>query len=63
MARPYNDQTGLRKLNLVGSKTYAVSIPITIIRQLNLHKGDYLIVRRSANQIIIEPERAKTCAE
>jgi hypothetical protein len=56
MARPENDQTSRRKLNLVGAKTYAVSIPIDIVRQLNLNKGDTLVVRRVASKIIIEKE-------
>jgi AbrB family looped-hinge helix DNA binding protein len=63
MARPDNDKTALRKLNLVGLKTYAISIPIEIIRQLNWQKGDYLVVRRNANQIVIEPVKEKICAE
>jgi hypothetical protein len=54
MARPENDQTGRRRLSLVGTKTYAVSIPIEIVRQLHLKKGDELIVRRMVNKIIIE---------
>lgn len=54
MARPDNDQTARRKLSLVGAKTYAVSIPIEIVRQLKLNKGDNLIVRRIADKIIIE---------
>lgn len=54
MARPENDQASHRKISLVGAKTFAVSIPIGIIRQLKLKKGDTVIVRRSANKIIIE---------
>lgn len=54
MARPENNQTGVRKLNLVGGKTYAVSIPIEIIRQLDWSKGDTLIVRRTASKVVIE---------
>ncbi len=54
MARPENDQTGKRRLSMVGTKTYAVSIPIEIIRQLRLKKGDDLIVRRIGNRIVIE---------
>lgn len=56
MARPENDQTSRRKLNLVGSKTFSVSIPIDIVRQLNLKKGNTLIVRRVGKTIVIELE-------
>lgn len=59
MARPENDQTSRRKLNLVGGKTFAVSIPIEIIRQLGLKKGDDLMVRRMADKIIIEKAEQK----
>lgn len=54
MARPENDQTSKRRLSMVGAKTYAVSIPIEIVRQLKLKKGDALIVRRVSNKIVIE---------
>lgn len=54
MARPENDQTSRRRLGMVGAKSYAVSIPVDIIRQLKLRKGDQLVVRRSADKIIIE---------
>jgi antitoxin component of MazEF toxin-antitoxin module len=39
---------------MVGKKSYAVSIPIDIIRQLKLKKGDLVIVRRIGQKIIIE---------
>lgn len=54
MARPENDQTSKRRLGLIGAKTYAVSIPIEIVRQLKLKKGDALVVRRVSNKIVIE---------
>ena len=54
MARPENDQTSRRRLSMVGNKTFAVSIPIDIIRQLKLLKGDELMVRRIGNKIVIE---------
>ena len=54
MARPENDQTSIRKLNMVGAKTYAVSLPIDIVRQLKLQKGDELVVRRLGAKIVIE---------
>ncbi|MEO8863254.1 MAG: AbrB/MazE/SpoVT family DNA-binding domain-containing protein [Candidatus Saccharimonadales bacterium] len=54
MARPENDQTSKRRLSMVGNKTFAVSIPIDIIRQLKLLKGDELMVRRIGNKIVIE---------
>ncbi len=54
MARPDNDQTGIRSLSMVGKKSYAVSIPVELIRQLKWQKGDTLIVRRTAEKIVIE---------
>jgi antitoxin component of MazEF toxin-antitoxin module len=54
MPRPNNDQTSVRKLNMVGNKSYAVSLPISLIRQLNWKKGDSLIVRRQASSVLIE---------
>jgi len=39
---------------MVGNKTFAVSIPIDIIRQLKLSKGDEVTVRRIGNKIVIE---------
>lgn len=56
MARPENDQTSVRKLNFVGGKTYAVSLPIDIIKALKWKKGDTLHVRRQGNQVIVEKE-------
>lgn len=54
MARPDNDQTSYRKLSMVGMKSFAVSMPIDIIKQLSWKKGDSLTVRRHANKIVIE---------
>lgn len=54
MARPENDQTGIRKLNLVGGRSYAVSLPVDAIRMLGWQKGDVLQVRRHGKQLIIE---------
>jgi bifunctional DNA-binding transcriptional regulator/antitoxin component of YhaV-PrlF toxin-antitoxin module len=62
MARPDNDQTSLRKLSLVGRKTYAVSVPVDVIKQLGWQKGDVLIVRRLGKQITVE-RKDKQCAE
>jgi antitoxin component of MazEF toxin-antitoxin module len=56
MARPENHQTSVRKLNFVGGKSYAVSLPIEVIKQLKWQKGDTLIVRRKADQIVIEKQ-------
>jgi hypothetical protein len=53
MARPDNDNTGIRKLSLAGSKSYTVSIPIEIIRQLKWQKGQTLVVRRIAKNVVI----------
>lgn len=57
MARPENDQTSRRKIAMVGSKTYSISIPIELVRQLQLNKGDTVIVRRTGERIIIEKEK------
>lgn len=54
MPRPDNDQTSARKLTMVGKKTYAVSIPIEIIRQLQFKKGDTVVVRRMGEKIVLE---------
>ena len=54
MARPESEKSALRRLTMVGSKTFAVTIPIEIIRQLGLKKGDELVVRRVGSKIIIE---------
>ena len=54
MARPDNDQTGMRKLNMVGGKSFAVSLPVDVIKQLGWKKGMTLMVRRQGNKITIE---------
>ena len=54
MARPDTDQTSKRKINLVGGKSYAISIPIDIIRALHWNKGDNVQVRRKGKSIVIE---------
>ena len=54
MARPENHQTSVRKLSLVGGKSYAVSLPIEVIKQLKWNKGDTVIVRRQADKIVIQ---------
>lgn len=54
MARPENDQTGIRKLGMVGKKTFAVSLPVELISRLDWRKGDDIIVRRIGKKIIIE---------
>ena len=54
MPRLQNDETSIRKLNFVGNKTYAVSLPIEIIRQLGWKKGNTLIVRRQGQIVTVE---------
>jgi phosphate uptake regulator len=54
MARQNNDQTGIRKLTKVGGKTFAVSLPIDLVKQLRWSKGDELIVRRQSSFVIIQ---------
>jgi phosphate uptake regulator len=57
MSRPDNSQTAKRKLNLVGKKTFAISLPIDLVRQLSLKKGESLVVRRIGEKIIIERDK------
>ena len=54
MARPDNDKTGLRKLNMVGKKSFAVSLPVELVKQLGWQKGSSLMVRRQGTKLIIE---------
>ena len=54
MARPENDQTSIRSLSLVGAKSFAVSLPIEIVRQLGWTKGVKLVVRRMGTKVVIE---------
>lgn len=54
MARPDNDNTSIRVLNMVGKKSYGVSLPIEIIRVLGWEKGAKLQVRRHGEKIVIE---------
>jgi antitoxin component of MazEF toxin-antitoxin module len=54
MARPDNDQTGIRKLSMVGGKSFAVSLPVDVIKQLGWRKGTTLMVRRQGDKVIIE---------
>lgn len=54
MARPESDQTSIRSLSLVGARSFAVSLPIEIIRQLGWQKAQKLIVRRVGDRIVIE---------
>lgn len=54
MPRPDNDQTGKRKLNFVGKKTYAISLPLEVVKILKWEKGDLLFVRRVGKKVIIE---------
>jgi bifunctional DNA-binding transcriptional regulator/antitoxin component of YhaV-PrlF toxin-antitoxin module len=63
MARPYNDQKSIRKLSMVGKKTYAVSVPLETINELNWKKGDVLIVRRKGQLLVIEKKGEQPCAE
>ncbi len=54
MARPENNQTSVRTLSLVGAKSFAVSLPIDIIRQLGWKKSQKLVVRRIGSKVVIE---------
>lgn len=58
MARPEAHRTGRRTLNMVGGKTYAVTIPIEEIRNLGWEKGDRLIVRRFKDHLVVERDPA-----
>lgn len=54
MARPENHQTSLRKLSMVGKKSYSISLPLEAVKQLNWKKGDVLIVRRQGKQFTVQ---------
>ena len=54
MARLEAHRTGRRTLNMVGGKSYAVTIPIEEIRNLGWEKGDQLIVRRFKDHLVVE---------
>ncbi len=54
MARPENQQTSLRKLSMVGKKSFAISLPIEAVKQLGWKKGDTLVVRRQGSQIVVQ---------
>ncbi len=54
MARPDNDQTGIRKISMIGGKTFAVSLPVEVVKQLDWKKGDEVVVRRQSDTIIIQ---------
>jgi bifunctional DNA-binding transcriptional regulator/antitoxin component of YhaV-PrlF toxin-antitoxin module len=38
----------------VGGKTFAVSLPVEVVKQLGWIKGDKLIVRRQSSSIVIQ---------
>ena len=57
MARPYNDETGRRKLTVAGGKSYVVSIPIEIIRTLGWKPGDTLEVRRQGKTLLVSKDK------
>lgn len=39
---------------MVGKKSYAVSLPVEIVRQLGWQKGDQLSTRRHGQSVVIE---------
>jgi len=39
---------------MVGKKSYAVSLPVDIVRILSWQKGDKLSVRRQGDNVLIE---------
>ena len=59
MARPENHQTSLRKLSMVGKKSYSISLPLEAVKQLNWKKGDVLIVRRQGKQFTVQKKEDK----
>lgn len=48
---------------MVGKRTYAVSVPLETINELNWKKGDVLIVRRKGQLLVIEKKGEQPCAE
>lgn len=39
---------------MVGGKSFAVSLPVDVIKQLGWVKGTRLMVRRQGNKIVVE---------
>lgn len=59
MARLDSEQINIRKLSLVGRKTYTVTIPIGVIRLLKWQKGENIQVRRQGKMLILERQENK----
>jgi bifunctional DNA-binding transcriptional regulator/antitoxin component of YhaV-PrlF toxin-antitoxin module len=54
MARPENHSRHIRSLGKVGGKSFAITIPIDIVQQLDWKLTNKLLVRREGSKIIIE---------
>lgn len=54
MARQKDSEINIRKLTRVGSTSYAVTIPISIVKSLGLQERQKMIVRREGRKIIVE---------
>ena len=48
------NQTFVRKIGVVGLKSHSVVIPVEIIRELKLRKGQHVQISVENNKIIIE---------
>jgi bifunctional DNA-binding transcriptional regulator/antitoxin component of YhaV-PrlF toxin-antitoxin module len=54
MARRSMEEHNVRKLTKVGTGSYAVTIPIELVRELGWKEKQKLVVKRSGLKIIVE---------
>jgi len=54
MSRRKLEDRGIRKLSKRTNSTYAITLPVEIIRELKWKNKQKLVVRRSGSKIIIE---------
>ena len=53
MANLDTDNRNIRKITKVGGKSYAVTLPIEIIRELDWKERQKVVVKRQGSKIII----------
>ena len=53
MGRQKQNQESIRKLTKVGQKSYAITIPIEIVREMGLRERQKLVVKLKKNKIVI----------
>ena len=54
MARRSIEQHNIRKLTKVGRSSYAVTIPIELVRKLKWKERQKLVVKRKGSKIVVE---------